>query len=484
VQKYIIRRLVLAIPTIWLVISLVFLAVRALPGDFVTTKLAQLEGQGSETRQQTIEGEYAVAAVTHRVLAGQTLEEIADRNDISVAELLTLNPNLSGASAQPSPGDRLVVLDGQRLQSIATAKKVTVAELIELNPEYDWVDGQSVAPADATITLRDSVTIRRLAENDRVEPEDFLRVNQPGAVTNPEGTLTADTPLLPGDVLIFPQTKITEASIRHRLGVDQPLLEQYVEYLWDTVRLDFGKSFQTQESSLKLVARHLPRTLQLGIYSLIVALLVAIPVGVLSAIRQDSAADYGLRGFAILALAAPIFWTATMLIFVVTPGGIFSGGIFAIPFTDVDARNIWESPGGFFRLYSIPAIAGGIAAGAGLMRITRSALLEVLRQDYLRTAWAKGLRERTVIVRHAFKNALIPVLSVLGLQLAALLGGTVVLEFLFTIPGMGQLLLTRIGQQDLPPIQTIVLIFAVFTVVVNLVIDLSYAVVDPRIRYS
>ena len=118
------------------------------------------------------------------------------------------------------------------------------------------------------------------------------------------------------------------------------------------------------------------------------------------------------------------------------------------------------------------------------MRITRSALLEVLRQDYLRTAWAKGLRERTIIVRHAFKNALIPVLSVLGLQLAALLGGTVVLEVLFNIPGMGRFLLERIIQQDIPPIQTIVLIFAVFTIAVNLIIDLSYALVDPRIRYS
>lgn len=483
-QKYIIRRLVLAIPTIWIVISLVFLAVRALPGDFVTTKLAQLEGQGSETRQITIEGELEVEPVTHRVLAGQTLEGIAESNDISVAELLRLNPNLSGADATPVAGDRLVVLSGQRLEAIATAKKVTVAELIELNPGYDWVDGRSIAPAGDTITLRDSITIERLAEDNRVEPVDYLRVNQPGSITNPDGDLTATTPLLPGDTLISPQTKITEANIRHRLGVDKPLLEQYFEYLWDTVRLDFGKSFQTNEDSLSLVWRHLPRTLQLGIYSLIVALVIAIPVGVLSAIRQDSLADYGLRGFSILALAAPIFWTATMLIFVVTPGGIFSGGIFAIPFTDVDARNIWDSPGGFFRLYSIPAIAGGIAAGAGLMRITRSALLEVLRQDYLRTAWAKGLRERTVIVRHAFKNALIPVLSVLGLQLAALLGGTVVLEVLFTIPGMGQYLLARITQQDLPPIQTIVLIFAVFTVAVNLIIDLSYAVVDPRIRYS
>jgi peptide/nickel transport system permease protein len=328
------------------------------------------------------------------------------------------------------------------------------------------------------------VTIERLATDRRIESQDILNVNPAFGETNPDGDWTGASVLFPGDLLIFPTTKITEANIRHRLGVDRPLLTQYFDYLWDTVRLDFGTSFQTNEDSLTQVARFLPRTIQLGVFSLIIALVFSIPIGIISAIRQDGWMDYVLRGFAILSLAAPVFWTATMLIFVVTPGGVFGGGVFAIPFTDVDARNIWDSPGGFFRLYGIPALAGGLAAGAGLMRITRSALLEVLRQDYLRTAWAKGLRERTVITRHAMKNAMIPVLSVLGLQMAALLGGTVVLEVLFTIPGMGQFLLTRIIQQDIPPIQTIVLIFAIFTIAVNLIIDLSYAVVDPRIRYS
>ncbi len=480
-QKYIIRRIVLAIPTIWIVISLVFLAVRALPGDFVTTKLTQLEGQGSETRQSEIEGSFLVEPTQHRVLQGQTLTVIAEKNGISVESLIALN-DLSGAAAAPVAGQRLIVLDGTTLEQISIAKLVTVEELVELNPNLDLSGG--VAPAGEDLVLREAVTIERLATDRLIDAQDILNVNPAFGETNLEGTWSGATNLVPGDLIIMPTTKITEASIRHRLGVDQPLLTQYFDYLWDTVRLDFGQSFQTNEDSLAQVGRFLPRTIQLGVYSLIVALMFSIPIGIISAIRQDGWMDYILRGFAILSLAAPVFWTATMLIFVVTPGGIFNGGVFAIPFTDVDARNIWDSPGGFFRLYSIPAFAGGIAAGAGLMRITRSALLEVLRQDYLRTAWAKGLRERTVIMRHAMKNALIPVLSILGLQMAALLGGTVVLEVLFTIPGMGQFLLTRIIQQDIPPIQTIVLIFAVFTIAVNLMIDLSYALVDPRIRYT
>jgi peptide/nickel transport system permease protein len=480
-QKYIIRRLVLAIPTIWIVISLVFLAVRALPGDFVTTKLAQLEGQGSETRQSEIEGTLAVETTTHRVLQGQSLSFIAEKNGVEVEALIALN-DLSGSGATPEAGQRLIVLNGTPLERIAIAKLVTVEEMVALNPNLDLSSG--IAPAGVDLILRESVTIERLATDRRITSEDILNVNTAFGETNPDGDWTGASVLFPGDLLIFPTTKITEANIRHRLGVDRPLLTQYFDYLWDTVRLDFGTSFQTNEDSLAQVARFLPRTIQLGIFSLIIALVFSIPIGIISAIRQDGWMDYILRGFAILSLAAPVFWTATMLIFVVTPGGVFGGGVFAIPFTDVDARNIWDSPGGFFRLYGIPALAGGLAAGAGLMRITRSALLEVLRQDYLRTAWAKGLRERTVITRHAMKNAMIPVLSVLGLQMAALLGGTVVLEVLFTIPGMGQFLLTRIIQQDIPPIQTIVLIFATFTIAVNLLIDLSYAVVDPRIRYS
>ena len=290
--------------------------------------------------------------------------------------------------------------------------------------------------------------------------------------------------LIPSDRIVTPTTKITEANIRNRLGIDKPLGTQYIDFLWETVRLKFRPSFQTQEGSLDIFLRALPRTLHLNVYALIVALVIALPVGILSAMRQDRPLDYALRGFAILALAAPSFWIATMMIFVVTPGGISEAGIWSIPLTSEEARSVFTSFTGALALYSIPAIAGGIAAGAGLMRITRSELLEVLRQDYVRTAWSKGLRERTVIRRHAMRNALVNVMSVLGLQVAALVGGNIILELLFNIPGIGLLLIQRINQADLPVVQTMVFFFALFIIVVNILIDISYAVIDPRIRYT
>ena len=238
-----------------------------------------------------------------------------------------------------------------------------------------------------------------------MSPEDYLNVNLVGTPSNPDGELTADTPLLPGSTIIAPTREITESSVKHRLGLDKALGIQYVEFIWDTIRLKFRPSFQTNEPSMDIFLRTLPRTLHLNVYALIVAIVVALPVGVFSAMRQDRLPDYLLRGFAIFALAAPSFWVATMLIFVVSPGSLFEGGLWSIPLAEEEARSIFTSVPGFFALYTIPAVAGGIAAGAGLMRITRSELLEVLRQDYVRTAWSKGLRERQVIRRHAFRNA-------------------------------------------------------------------------------
>ena len=334
------------------------------------------------------------------------------------------------------------------------------------------------------LTLRSSTTINELAAVNRVTAEDYLNVNSVGTPSNPDGALTAATALLPGATIIAPTREITEAYVQHQLGIDKPLGVQYIEFLWDTIRFQFRPSFQTGEASMDIFLRALPRTLHLNAYALIVAIVVALPVGILSAIRQDQAIDYGLRGFAILALAAPSFWIATMMIFVVSPGGVFSGGLWSIPLTEESARSIFTSVEGFFALYTIPAVAGGLAAGAGLMRITRSELLEVLRQDYVRTAQAKGLRERVVIRRHALLNAMVPVLSVFGLLVAALVGGNIILEILFNIPGIGVLLLQRIYQADIPVIQTMFFFLALFVIGVNIVIDISYALIDPRIRYS
>ncbi len=540
-QRYLIQRLILVIPTLWLVISLLFLALRALPGDFVTRKLSNLENQGAEQRQQEIIGFVEIEDTTHRVIAGDTLESIALGEETTVSDLLALNPDLD-TSAELRPGTQVVLIPGELLEQVAIAKSVSLPEeselgvqlLIDRNPEINFplYKGKPYAETGTILTLRTSQTLTELAYVNRIEASDILAVNPTGSESNPDGELTAETQLvptalieveegdtlegiaaafgrdidamtsanrgigatdpleagqmvlIPSDRIVTPTTKITEANIRHRLGIDKPLGTQYLEFLWETIRFRFRESFQTNEGSLDIFLRALPRTLHLNVYALIVALIIALPVGVLSAMRQDRPLDYGLRGFAILALAAPSFWVATMLIFVVTPGGISESGIFAIPLTSEEARSIFSDFGGALALYSIPAVAGGIAAGAGLMRITRSELLEVLRQDYVRTAWSKGLRERTVIRRHAMRNALVNVMSILGLQIAALVGGNIVLELLFNIPGIGLLLIQRINQADLPVVQTMVFFFAFFIILVNIVIDISYAVIDPRIRFN
>lgn len=540
-QRYLIQRVILVIPTLWLVISLLFLALRALPGDFVTRKLSNLENQGAEQRESEIVGYIEVIDTTHRVIGGDTLESIALRNDTTVSVLLVQNPDLD-TTVEMKPGTRVIVIPGRLLEKISVAEKVSLPDeaaqgvqlLIDRNPDINFplYQGKPYAEVGTILIIRDTLTLEELAHVNRIDASDILAVNPTGSASNPDGNLSAETPLIPtaqliteeGDTLegiavaysraledvttanrgidpseplaaglaihipsdriITPTTKITEANIRHRLGIDKPIGTQYIDFLWETIRLKFRPSFQTQEGSLDIFLRALPRTLHLNVYALAVALTIALPVGILSAMRQDQPLDYVLRGFAILALAAPSFWIATMMIFVVTPGGISASGLWSIPLTSEEARSVFTSFTGALALYTIPALAGGLAAGAGLMRITRSELLEVLRQDYVRTAWAKGLRERTVIRRHAMRNALVNVMSVLGLQVAALVGGNIILELLFNIPGIGLLLIQRITQADLPVVQTMVFFFAAFIILVNIIIDISYAVIDPRIRFA
>ncbi len=267
------------------------------------------------------------------------------------------------------------------------------------------------------------------------------------------------------------------ARIREDLGLNEPLVERYFTYLLDTARGDLGVSYRSRQPALSGFREGLPYTLQLSLMTLTVALLTSIPIGMISAIRQDTPIDYILRVFSILAVAAPNFWVATMLLLIVVRWQLWT-----IPI--VDHPLLWEDPIASLKLFALPAIAGGIASGAGIMRLLRSQMLEVLRQDYVRTAWAKGLRERVVIFRHATKNAIIPVFTVIGVTIAAMLGGNVVFEYLFNIPGIGNRILTAIAERDVPVVQSFVLIIATFVVFVNLAVDLLYGWADPRIRYS
>jgi peptide/nickel transport system permease protein len=267
------------------------------------------------------------------------------------------------------------------------------------------------------------------------------------------------------------------ATVKKQLGINQPIGRRYVTYLWNTVHGDLGTSYRTRQSAFGQFRDALPYTLQLSVIQLIIGLLISLPIGIISAVKQDTMTDYILRVFAILGVAAPSFWVATLLLLYTVRYHLFTIDLLGQPL-------LWQHPAASFNLYIIPGLAGGIASGAGVMRLLRSQMLEVLRQDYIRTAWSKGLRQRAIIVRHALKNAMIPVLTIIGLTVASLISGNVVFEYLFGIPGIGGRILTAINARDVPVVQAFVLIISAFVVVVNLAVDVLYGWLDPRIQYS
>jgi len=252
---------------------------------------------------------------------------------------------------------------------------------------------------------------------------------------------------------------------------------QYTDWMFKILtKGDLGKSFWTEEPVMSEILKRLPVTLELAIGAMIITVLVAIPTGVISAIRQDTGTDYVARFIGLVGIAAPGFWIGTLLI--VFPA-IWWGYLPPLGYVEP-----WVDPWSNFRQFIFPCLALGFADAASNMRMTRSQMLEVLRQDYIRTAWAKGLRERMVIFRHALRNAMIPVLTLLGIDFGRLLGRTVIMETVFALPGVGTLTLRSIFQRDYPQIQGNVLFIALIFVSINLVVDIAYAWFDPRIRYS
>ena len=261
------------------------------------------------------------------------------------------------------------------------------------------------------------------------------------------------------------------------LGLDRPVPEQYVRFMTDLVTLDLGESFRSHQSVWSELADALPYSLELGVLVMLVGFTVAIPVGMVSAVKQDQWPDYLLRGLAITALAAPVFWTASIAVIFVLKFDLLAIDVTGQP-------HLWNDPWGAIQWYLIPMLAGGFASTASTMRLLRSELLEVLRQDYVRTARAKGLSERAVVMRHAMRNALLPVITVMGLTVATLLSSQIVLESMFSIPGVGRLLFQSIFLRDYPLFQGLVILTTTVIVFTNLAVDLLYAYLDPRIRFS
>ena len=287
--------------------------------------------------------------------------------------------------------------------------------------------------------------------------------------------------ILPGDAVIMQLDQAaapspeTLARARQELGLERPFLAQYRTWITGALHGDLGRSLITRRSVTSELGKRISLTSHLAVMSIVVALLIALPIGVLSAVKQDTASDYLARFFAVLGLSLPDFWLATV---VITFLAIWVQWIPPVGFAP-----LWEDPARCLGQLLIPALIIGARLAAVSMRMTRSSLLEVLRQDYIRTARAKGARERAVIVRHAMKNAFIPVVTVIGQQFSVLLGGTVIVEFIFLQPGVGSLMLDAVLLRDYTLIQGAVLFFAAVIVVTNPLVDLSYAWLDPRIRY-
>lgn len=288
--------------------------------------------------------------------------------------------------------------------------------------------------------------------------------------------------LQPGDVLVsqledggfLTDEQIAEA--RAELGIDRNWVVQYLDWAGDAVRGDLGKSLVNGEDVLDAIGRRARISIQLAVMAMVIAIAIAIPLGILSAVKQDSIVDYIARLFAITGLSIPDYFIATMLLWflAVKVGWLPEFGYYPL----------WEEPSKNLQAMIFPALIVGYRFSAISARMTRSAMLEVLREDYVRTARSKGLAERTIIMRHSLRNALIPVVTIMGTQFSFLLGGLVIMEVIFALPGIGSLAFTAIQQRNYTMVQGVVMITALVFIVTNLLIDLSYAVIDPRIRYS
>jgi peptide/nickel transport system permease protein len=284
---------------------------------------------------------------------------------------------------------------------------------------------------------------------------------------------------IPGDVvdMMLEQFQYGRdaAELRARLGLDRPVVAQYVTWVGRVIRGDFGESLWTRRSTLQDLGARFPVTLTLSLLAITLSLLVAVPVGILGAVRQDSLADYAARSAAIGALSIPSFWLGTLI--VVVPSVAFNWVPNIGSFTPFS-----RDPLGYLGQFWLPAICLGLTQAGVIMRMTRAMMLETLRQDYVRTARAKGLTIRTVILRHGLRNALIPIVTIIGGQMPFYFGGSIVMEHIFGLPGLGSFVLEAINRRDYPVIQAVNLFVALLVVLSNLLVDLSYGVLDPRIR--
>ena len=289
--------------------------------------------------------------------------------------------------------------------------------------------------------------------------------------------------LIPGDpalaILSADDAAYTEQELhelRVKLGTDRSIVIQYLDWMGGLLRGDFGTSFWWNGPVMDRLADRIPVTIELAILGILLAVICAVPLGVISAIRPDSPLDYLSRVFTLVGISIPTFFSGILLTLLLIRA---FGWLPPLGY-----ENFWEDPWANVKQMMLPALALGFYDMAFIARVTRSSMMEILREDYMRTARSKGLRERIVLSRHGLKNAVLPILTISGWQFGRLFGGTVIIERIFLIPGIGQLLIDAVFQRDFPTIQAIIVIVAVSIVIINLLVDLLYGWLDPRIRYA
>ena len=288
--------------------------------------------------------------------------------------------------------------------------------------------------------------------------------------------------LAPGNItdIIFESAGYVDEADRKRLeaelGIDAPVAVQYTRWLGEIVRGELGKSYRYDLPAWQIIRPRLPVTLELAVLALAFSVLLGVPTGVISAIRQDRPLDYLLRVLSLAGLSMPSFWLGMIVILLLVRSlGWIPSMTYVSPFDDLGA-NLFQ--------FVLPALAVGYRSSALIMRITRSAMLEVLREDYIRTAWAKGQREALVVWRHALKNASLPVITLIGIEFAFLIGGLIVTERVFNLPGVANYLVEAILARDYPIVQNLVMFIAIVVILSNLAVDLLYGFLDPRVRYG
>ena len=452
------RRLLIALISLWVAVSLVFLIVAVAPGDFITQRLANLENQGAALSPTEIVGSVIARRTTVRAPLDATLRSIAAEQGVSLDRLLEYNPE-RGADERLAAGTHVAVLPGQRLSEIAVVERIVLPEdaargaelLHERNPDALVLDGEPWMPDGAEVVLRESVSVAEFARAHRITVADLLEANPGGSPTNPDYALSADTLLYPGDWIIVPLAAVTEASLRHRLGLDRSLGAQYGDFLWGVLRFEYADSFQAQQGALSLVATALPRTVQLNLYVVILAATIGLPLGLAALRLTNGRVASALQGAAALLYATPSFWLVSFLTgIVVARGFFFEDGLWSIPLTNRAAYSITQSPSDFFALYSLPALAAGLPLAAAVFATVAP-------------AGASQERDWRAVARR--------LLSALRVQLPLLISLNFVLEVAFGIPGLGWFLIQRVYQADPPVVTAIVCVTVLFCVFAYFAID-------------